>query len=206
MADLNTPLVPAAFFEARGLIQVFRNFLGPEDIAALSTSMRNSPARPAAIYKEEDSNRNWRKTRDVQVPAEIRDALVLRLLELVPELNRRYATQAHAIQLLQFLLYEQGDYFAPHVDWHDNHDYGIPTRLISFVLFLNVSGPDTYQGGELVLYVPRPGLVQTAVTVAQLGLGLQPEAGMLITFDPHLMHEVKAVYGGQRLTVAGWFC
>ncbi|MGV3524835.1 MAG: prolyl hydroxylase family protein [Candidatus Sericytochromatia bacterium] len=193
-------MIPAEYFVAQGMLQIERGFLSPAECVALAEEMRQAPFTAAETFKDDNPDHHpWRQTRDVRLTREQQAPVAHRLLSRLPVLNQHYACAAHGIQLMQFLSYHPGDYFAAHQDWYEEGNYGIPRRLISFVIFINAPGPETYSGGALMLYKPqRRG--------GQVGLALQAEPGMLITFDPHLLHEVKPVTAGERLTVAGWFC
>lgn len=67
---------------------------------------------------------------------------------------------------------------------------GVLRTDLSFTLFL--SGPDTYDGGELV--------VEEAGATRQF----KPEAGSLVLYPSTSLHRVAEVTSGERLVCVGW--
>lgn len=193
-------MLPHSFFEQRGLLKAFPGFLSPDQAADWVRQLSKLPSMPAAVYKEPVPGKQLRKTQDLLVPASLQMQVVDALLGLLPELNPHFQASAARIQLMQFLRYNVGDYFGPHQDWYENMVNDMAPRQISFVLFLNSPlSEQAYQGGELVFYQRHP------QTGQQLGLPLLPEPGMLITFHPRQLHEVRPVTAGSRFSIAGWF-
>lgn len=192
-------LIPATFFASRGILQIYQQFLKPESCRKLIEYVKSSELIPAPVYEEPIPGQTARKTSEVEVPYEIKRELADRVYEQLGFLNQAFNCQATQIQMMQVLRYDVGDYFRPHRDWGPELEQVTSRRLISFVLFINT--PDDpefgYSGGELVFHLPQ----RNGMTV---GLPLQPEAGLLIAFDPLLMHEVREITAGVRLSVAGW--
>jgi PKHD-type hydroxylase len=89
-------------------------------------------------------------------------------------------------------IYENGDYYAPHVDvpWMGNQEAGWYRADYSFTLFL--SDPEAYEGGALNLQLDG----------GQISAKLKP--GQLILYRSGLMHEVERVTTGRRVAVVGW--
>ena len=93
------------------------------------------------------------------------------------------------IEPLQFTEYNENDagFYGPHLD---NGETVAGNRKLSFVLQL--TDPDKYEGGDLVLHIgPKP-------TV------LPKERGKLLFFPSHTLHEVTPVTKGTRNSVVGW--
>lgn len=196
-----TALVPATFFASRGILQIYQNFLTPAGRQALIEYSQASELIPAPVYQEAVPGVTSRKTSEVLVPTEFRAQLGAALIAQLPFLNKAFKRQASTIQMMQVLRYDVGDYFRPHRDWGPELEGVTYRRLISFVIFINT--PDdpqlSYSGGELVFHLPQP-------NGSTLGLAIQPEPGLLIAFDTDLLHEVRPLLTGVRLSVAGWFC
>jgi predicted 2-oxoglutarate/Fe(II)-dependent dioxygenase YbiX len=197
-------MLPHTFFEQSGLLKAYPDFLSETESTALVQLMQKSPSESAQVLREPVPGQKTRSTLDVLVPQTTITAIQNKLFKLLPELNLHFQAQATQIHLLQFLRYLVGDYFLPHQDWYENMGTSVSPRLISFVLFLNQTASQNtsecgYTGGELVFYNRHRGLGQT------IGLPLQAKTGLLIAFQPKIVHEVRKVQTGERFTVAGWF-
>jgi predicted 2-oxoglutarate/Fe(II)-dependent dioxygenase YbiX len=103
------------------------------------------------------------------------------------------------------LMYQPGGFYEPHVDaGADEPQTATTARLVSVVIFLNAMNggvaPDGYAGGALTFY----GLIDDPAWRG-FGFALEPEAGLLVAFPSHLVHEVTPVTGGDRYTIVDWF-
>ncbi|MBT9544886.1 MAG: 2OG-Fe(II) oxygenase [Candidatus Sericytochromatia bacterium] len=190
-------MIPYTYFEQTGLLKAYPGFLSPQTCTDLIRLMQTSPSEAAKVLREPLDGHKMRSTRDVLVPAVTQSHMTSQLQAKLPELNLHFGCQTEKIQLLQFLRYLPGDYFLPHQDWYADDKPEIAPRQISFVLFLNA--PPAYAGGELVFYLPHKALGMS------IGMVIQPEIGLLISFPPQTVHEVRKVLSGERFTVAGWF-
>jgi len=127
-----------------------------------------------------------------------------RLEELKPDLENHFNLELKSQEKPQFLLYEPGDHYAPHRDIPSEefeNRVRIQSRLVSIVVFLNhQSGARPYSGGELTFYelVSDP-------RWKDYGLPLESEAGLLVAFHSHRLHEVRPVTEGKRFTIVNWF-
>lgn len=99
--------------------------------------------------------------------------------------------------------YLPGGYFRAHTDRSvDSRDLKrVRRRSLSMVCLLNDhrprSGLPGYDGGTLVLHVPRPdGSVEA--------LNMPAAAGAVVAFRSELMHEVRPVRSGVRWSAVGW--
>lgn len=93
------------------------------------------------------------------------------------------------IETLQFTEYNenQNGFYAPHLD---NGETNAGYRKLSFVLQL--TDPNNYQGGELVLHTgPTPTI-------------MPKERGKLLFFPSYVLHEVRPVTQGTRHSLVGW--
>lgn len=197
-------MIDAEFFQKKGLLRFRRHFYSDLECQNLIREMHASPARPAQVFESEDASaQGYRNTRNVLVSDAIRAEMTQRLLAEIPALSEFYRLDLKSIQTLQFYCYQPGDYLKSHFDWIDEMQGTVPRRLLSLVLYLNQAGPPEqggYQGGELMFYP------ESKRGGPKLGLPLKTETGMLITFDPEVLHEVRPVTTGYRYSVVAWYC
>jgi SM-20-related protein len=85
-------------------------------------------------------------------------------------------------------LYPKGAFYKKHSDRHQQGS----KRVVSAVLYLNTTW-ETTDGGELVLDLEN-GTSEKII----------PEAGKMVIFLSHLMHEVQ-VTQRDRMSITGWF-
>ncbi|MET9450143.1 2OG-Fe(II) oxygenase [Streptomyces cinerochromogenes] len=99
--------------------------------------------------------------------------------------------------------YSARDFFRAHRDRSaDPLDPAeVRRRRLSLVCLLNGTAPHdglpSFDGGTLVVYVPRPD-----GSVAPRNVPL--EAGSIVTFRSDLLHEVRPVRAGVRYSAVGW--
>lgn len=103
------------------------------------------------------------------------------------ELNRSFYFGLSDIEA-HLALYPKGAFYKKH---SDRHQHG-SKRVVSAVLYLNTTW-ESCDGGELVLDLEN-GTSEKVI----------PEAGKLIIFLSHLMHEVN-VTQRDRMSITGWF-
>jgi len=119
------------------------------------------------------------------------------------ELERYFSGTFGRLQQPQFLRYRRGDFFRAHQDASDDirHSPEVRCRRLSLVVFLNrqsrVPEADAYCGGELTLF-----RVDDDVDPR---LHIAGQAGLLVAFPPHVVHEVRPVTYGERYTVVTWY-
>ena len=88
---------------------------------------------------------------------------------------------------LQFTNYKApSDKYAKHVD----RSLEIVVRKLS--LSIQLTDPNEYEGGELILYEDEKGTV------------MKKEQGTLVLFPSYILHEVKAVTKGERNSLVSW--
>lgn len=110
-------------------------------------------------------------------------------------LNRNSTFQAVAaprrILPPRFNLYKEGMYYGDHVDNALMGEADDKVRIdMSFTLF--VSGPQDYDGGELVI---KSGMGTSSYKLP---------AGHLVVYPTYFFHEVKPVTRGERLACVTW--
>ena len=112
-----------------------------------------------------------------------------KITNISKELNNRYFNFDifGAIEGLQFTSYKApGGNYGKHVD----NAYGITIRKLSITIQL--SEPDKYEGGELCLYNTEKPII------------LQKKQGQIIMFPSYVLHEVKPVTKGERISLVVW--
>lgn len=197
---------PATFFARLGLF-VRPGFLTPADSRAVMDTMRAAPREEALLTRGYDVvvDVEQRRTRRVLVPPEYRQDLRACFQALWPEVEAHFGVRLSTFQNLQFLIYEEGDFFQAHTDGsaHPEADDSLRRRQMSFVLFVNGQAPepreDAFCGGALTFY----DLIEGPEWAGK-GFPLEAEAGLLVVFPSGVLHEVKPVTAGTRYTVVGW--
>jgi len=198
----------AEFFAAMGFF-TRRGFLDPDTCAHLRAEVKRAPASPATVRADARSyevDRATRSTDWAEVVPEAVDLVEERLASVLPEVARHYELPLTGVQPLQFLVYEQGDFFERHRDRAEGDDAPSFSRArsVAAIIFLNGEGDpgsgEAYRGGALTLY----GLVDQS-DAETLGFPLEAEEGLLVTFPADVVHEVRPVEAGERYTVVTWF-
>lgn len=129
-----------------------------------------------------------------------------KLLDVMPRISEHFGIKLAGTQPLQFLKYQTGDHYRAHVDRRDDEQASeiAQQRRISAVIFLNdqteEKSPGGYVGGALTFY----GLLQDP-RLANRGLALTGQAGLLVAFRPETVHEVTRVDWGIRNTIVTWY-
>ncbi len=137
-----------------------------------------------------------RRVASIDVDPSARSEIEQRLDAAREAVGRHFGLALTEREGLNFLRYEQGGFYLPHVDravvesWPD-----AARRQVALVVFLNTSaarpGPGEFSGGELCLIDARVDVV--------------PREGLLVAFDAGLLHEVSAVTYGTRDVIVDWF-
>jgi SM-20-related protein len=131
----------------------------------------------------------FKNLRSVDVSPGLTDEVSARLTAIRPELDAHFGAALGEGEGVMFYRYAAGDFFAKHQDTYGG-------RRASIVLFLNDPSGGAgvaYEGGSLVLFDlfddPR---------MANHGVSVPAEAGLLVAFRPELRHEVTPVVSGTR--------
>lgn len=194
-------------FFARFGLYVAPDFLDGETCRRVRESMDEAQQVEATVEDEGELevDRSHRKTRVAKVPAETSTLVRERLDALRETLSGHFGLDLEECEKPQFLVYEEGDFFRPHMDSSDKDADEAAGRRVSAVIFLNEASdepaPDAYGGGSLSFY----GLLQDDPKGQGVGLPLVGSPGALVAFPSHMIHGVTPVTHGRRYTIASWF-
>jgi len=171
--------------------------------ASARAAMDRGRAEEAEIYfngylVDEDVRRAF----DVAVDTTTLRIVERALADVRPEVSRFFGETLSAAEGPGFLRYRTGGFYRAHRDHFDEPGQEF-SRRISLVLFLTDAnrgaGAGGCEGGSLRLY----GVVDPAQETVPLDIS--PEAGTLIAFRSHVLHEVLPVTDGVRDTIVDWF-
>ena len=193
-----------------GGLYAVTQLLSVAECEAIATTMRTAASEAATVRDphtgEFTVDSTARRVKWVEMPAEDVMLIASRLEEVRPAVARHYGLTLTGQQTPQFLAYGQGDFYRPHRDNTSERDASGSSfeRRISAVLFLNPVGsaPDdrAYGGGRLTFY----GLLDDP-RAESVGLPLDAEPGLLITFRSNTVHGVSPVTHGRRFTAVSWY-
>ena len=195
-------------FRSLGLF-VADDFCTEHDCREYQDAIERGTVEYAAIRTRDsvdEVNENRRKVHIAEVSTALKSRLKAQLRDVKPSIEAHFHIPLADCESPQFLTYGPGHFYVPHTDSTDDAaaPAEIKQRKISVVVFLNASTttPDSqgYDGGALVFY----GLIRMAAFAA-CGLPLEARAGMLVAFPSNVVHEVRPVTRGRRLTIATWF-
>ena len=152
-----------------------------------------------------------RKVNQTYLSTELVTTVSESLRAIQPQLAERFQVKLVDRQGPNFLFYQEGGFYRPHKDRNFSEDYQHinQRRRVSGIIFVNGqeqepksnnSDLDTYKGGELMFY----GLLQND-RAGDFGLSLSGQPGLFVAFDSSIVHEVKPVIAGDRLTITSWF-
>lgn len=160
------------------------------------------PAGESALAVDEEVRRAW----EVPLPAVLETRLVDAVERLRPDLEAWCGCALAPCDAVAVLRYPVGAFYRSHRDRpreimppDPGADPGLSElarRRVSVVVFVNAAGT-AFTGGELRLF--------DLVDEAPDGLDLVPEAGTLVAFTSDLLHEVRPVTAGERVSVVTWF-
>ena len=194
-------------FFARFGLYVMPGFLDEETCRQVREAMEKAQQVEATVEDEGklEVDRSHRKTRVAKVAPETTSLVRERLNGLRETLAGHFDLPLGECEKPQFLVYEEGDFFRPHMDSSDKDSDDASGRRVSAVIFLNEAsaepGSDSYGGGSLSFY----GLLQDDPKGQGVGLPLVGSPGSLVAFPSHLIHGVTPVTHGRRYTIASWF-
>lgn len=103
--------------------------------------------------------------------------------------DQMYQFDLDFMEVLQFTEYKEGFFYSSHIDAGFESNY---SRKLSFVLQL--SDPNDYEGGDLVLY---------DATLDKPSIACK-EQGSVTLFPSYTLHEVKPVTKGVRHSLVCW--
>jgi SM-20-related protein len=195
-----------AFFARFGLF-VDPRFLDEDTCVRVREAMDQAQQVEASIEDEgkHEIDRSHRKTRLAKVAPEASNLVRERLNVLREPLAAHFSMALEECEKPQFLMYEEGDFFRPHMDSSDKDADEASGRRVSAVIFLNQASqepaPNSYGGGSLSFY----GLLQDDPKGQGIGLPLVGSPGALVAFPSEMIHGVTPVTHGRRYTIASWF-
>ena len=198
----------AELFQKLGLFAV-RGFLDAGDCRRIDDAMNAKTWSEGTIggSAEFTVDREYRRTKVVDVPDAFFTELSSRLLAIKPALAEHYKMTLGDVQTPQFLAYGPGDFYKPHRDRIDRPQGQAEfstVRRVTAVIFVNPQSaqeqPGTFGGGELTLYE-----MFDDPSGKGLGLPVDPEPGLLMTFPSTQLHAVAPVLHGERRTIVSWF-
>jgi len=197
------------FFKRLGLF-VVGDFLDAECCAQLCSEVLASSTTPGQVGGDAVRKGGWvdeslRRVLCAEVPKSTESRLRLRLEQLKPSLEKHFQVSLNACDGPHFLRYGPGHFYTPHRDVDADSPEHLRGRQVSIIVFLNPSTQDPafeggYGGGALTFY----GMLR-GEQWEKCAFSFDAAPGLLVAFRPNLMHEVKPVTFGQRLTVAAWF-
>lgn len=117
--------------------------------------------------------------------------LFKKIYSKIIEVNKkRFKFNLTDIESFQFTSYIKGEYYNKHIDLGNNLNVGNTQRKLSFSIQL--SDPSEYEGGDLCVYSS-----DQYVTASK-------QKGTISFFPSFMLHEVKEVTKGKRLSLVGW--
>jgi predicted 2-oxoglutarate/Fe(II)-dependent dioxygenase YbiX len=193
----------------RSALLILDDFLDPATCAGLCADIDAAPLAHAPLIRKDHgrvTDREARRTQQAAVPADAVAAVEERLAALAPVLTLHFGSRLSQLERPVFLRYEEGDFFAGHVD--TAADERLPDqvrrRLVSVVVFLNshaaVARAGSFAGG-LLRFLPDaddPDRPDGPIEV-------RGKAGRLVAFRATRPHEVTPVTQGRRYTVVSWY-
>src|SRR2546425_4972873 len=198
--------MPTAEFLARFGLFVRKDFLEQELCTRCCREIDEAAQTKATIVRTNETevlDETFRKVKWADVPATTVSLVEARLLALMPTLERHFNVTLTGCQPLDFLTYQEGDFFQVHIDGGDDANHNHRERKVSVVIFLNGQAQqpahDTYCGGSLTFY----GLIDDPRWLTY-GFPLNSEPGLLIAFRSETLHQVLPVTHGKRYSIVSW--
>jgi predicted 2-oxoglutarate/Fe(II)-dependent dioxygenase YbiX len=197
------------FLEKLGVF-ISRDFFDPNECAQLCVEMRTASHEEGTVGHRETPkgtgivDESVRKVLHTEL-ADPTEALIRsRLDDLMPKLEKRFQVELTGYSGPHFLRYQPGGFYTPHRDRSPGAPPNIAARRVSVVIFLNSASeeprPGCYGGGALRFH----GLLR-GPNWENCAFSLDAEPGLLVAFDPTVLHEVLPVTFGERMTIVAWF-
>jgi predicted 2-oxoglutarate/Fe(II)-dependent dioxygenase YbiX len=179
-----------------------RGFWSETACRRLREISKTTRSEEAGIYSEGklSVDGRFRKTARVLLDRPLSDEIHGSLLEIKPRLENYFDISLSGLQPFQFLQYRPGDYFRTHQD--EKRPPSETTRKVSFIVFLNSESSESetgFAGGDVVFYE------NMAHNLADDGVHIPAEEGLLLAFSSYLLHEVREVRNGLRYSIVSWF-
>ena len=188
---------------------VEKNFFCAELCSTIQDEIKLAPKQLTKIFQDNYNSvvdEETRKSHIAEILEPTRCLVKSRLDALKQKLEAHFQMVLTDYDEPSFLLYKQGDFFAPHKDRNteENEPDIVKRRKVSVVIFLNnqkqTPTDNAYCGGALTFY----GLMRDS-RAANYGFPLSGQTGLLVAFPSDIMHEVQPVTWGERYTIVTWF-
>ncbi|WP_089724802.1 2OG-Fe(II) oxygenase [Candidatus Thiosymbion oneisti] len=161
---------------------------------------------PGLVSEERKLDEDTRKVLVTRLSKPVVQTVGGKLGAIKPQLEAKFKVELVDHQGPDFLFYREGGFYGPH---RDRAGGDSQRRRVTVVIFVNgerqagksdATKIDAYEGGNLVFYSLLEG-----ERAARIGLSLNGQPGLLVAFDSAVLHEVKPVTRGDRVTIATWF-
>jgi SM-20-related protein len=201
--------MPGPEFFRKLRLLVLSDFLDVTTCARLRFEILNAPLRSGRIVGETRPDEgaiddSIRRVDAASVPKTIKLEVKSKLELLKPKAEEHFKVSLSGCDGPHFLVYGPGAFYKPHQDASPGAPAHILERRVSIIIFLNGAADDPsndgYRGGELTFY----GLMR-GPKWQDLAFSLDAPPGLLIAFRPSVLHEVKPVTFGRRITIVAWF-
>lgn len=198
----------AEVFRKLGLF-VVPAFLSGDDCRRIAAAMDEGTREEGTVGGKGGFgvDRAVRRARVIDVREELQEEVRNRLLTLRSDVAAHYGVTLTDCQQPQFLAYGPGDFYKPHRDSvarPEGEAVFSAVRRVTAVIFVNAQAAEpkdgTFGGGELNLYEMFDG-----PSGRELGMPVEAQPGLLMTFPSTQLHAVGAVTHGERRTIASWF-
>ena len=196
------------FFQRLGLFAL-EHFFDADACRELRSAIRTGRHRAGTVGTKGSAqvvDRSYRSVNWVCVDEAMVSLVRAKLLGAKSAVESHYGLTLTDCEAPQFLAYSPGDHYKAHRDSgaHDKASAVSKARRVSSVIFLNhaseSAAADCYGGGALTFY----GFFDDP-SGKSLGISLQAEEGLLITFRSEMLHAVEPVTHGDRYTIASWY-
>lgn len=116
--------------------------------------------------------------------------LYRKLTHIILDVNKKYSFELTDLENLQYTTYSLNEFYQKHIDIMKTFLVGNITRKLSFSIQL--TPPEEYDGGELCIYQGKDPLIAPK------------DLGSITFFPSFLLHEVRPVTRGKRISMVGW--
>lgn len=138
-------------------------------------SEKNLDVRDSLVSFLETDNNQW---------------IFRKITDVINHVNNTFFNfELHAIETLQYSLYDENGFYGKHIDMMPNSSF-FDVRKLSFSILL--SDPKDYEGGDLLIY--NGGTPEVA----------ERKRGIFSFFPSFCLHEVTPVTRGIRKSLVGW--
>ena len=141
-----------------------------------------------------------RRASEVRVSEDATAEIAARFDAIKPELAAHFGTSLTSCREPRFIAYDPAGHFTFHRDRTDEPGEPVEVRLRQVTAVVFVNDWNDFRGGALQFYAR-----DLDGRLPEAKVSLDPEAGTLVAFDPHVRHQVEAVGSGTRFTIVTWF-